>query len=158
VAKAFLGNCLFNALSDQLYGTQDQHHVIRARVISHMQEHAEYYKQFLEVFPGGGIRRNPKRKNAGTFSTAQYATAPTAEEVDRVFFDHLNRMAKGGTWGDNMEIVAFSSTFGADVKIYQRDQAYMISAAAKVNIDKRTCHIAYHVGISVLDTTALATS
>ncbi|TKA60997.1 hypothetical protein B0A49_09406 [Cryomyces minteri] len=138
------GNCLFNALSDQLYGTQTEHQAIRARVIAYMRQHAAYYKQFIDVHPGGGIRRNPKRKNAGAYSSPVNLTAPTDEEIDRVFEGHLQSMARGGTYGDNMEISAFSSAYEVDVKIYQRDFAYMVSGAGEES-QRDVAHIAYHM-------------
>ncbi|KAF2723850.1 cysteine proteinase [Polychaeton citri CBS 116435] len=137
------GNCLFHALSDQLYGNQDEHSSIRARVIDYMREHANYYKQFIDVHPGGGIRRNPKRKNAGAYSSPANAAAPTEEDIDRVFEAHLQTMARGGTYGDNMEITAFSSAFDVDVKIYQRDFAYMVTGGGD-DSGKTVTHIAYH--------------
>jgi len=107
-----------------------------------MRENADYYKMFMECNAGGGVRRNPKRKNAGGYSSFN-ASMPTQEEIDRVFESHLDRMAKGGTWGDNMEIVAFSSAFGVDVKIYQRDNAFLVRAGD--DEARPVCHIAYHV-------------
>ncbi|CAD0098886.1 unnamed protein product [Aureobasidium mustum] len=95
------GNCLFHALSDQLYGHQKEHQVIRSKVIGYMREHADYYKQFIDAQPGGG------------------------------------------TYGDNMEISAFSSAYNVDVKIYQRDFAYMISGSGD-DRDRDVAHIAYH--------------
>ena len=138
------GNCLFNALSDQLYGDQSEHKTIRARVIAYMREHADYYKQFIDVLPGGGVRRNPKRKNAGAYSSPATYTPATPEEIERVFESHLESMARGGTYGDNMEIVAFSSAYGVDVKIYQRDFAYVVSAPGGDG-HRDIAHIAYHV-------------
>ncbi len=109
-----------------------------------MREHASYYKQFIDVQPGGGQRRNPKRKNAGVYSTPTSFTPPTADEIDRVFEGHLASMARGGTYGDNMEISAFTSAFGIDVKIYQHDFAYMVSAPDEGK-PRPVAHIAYHV-------------
>jgi OTU domain-containing protein 3 len=140
------GNCLFNALSDQLYGDQNQHAAIRSRVIAYMRENADYYKQFIDVHPGGGIRRNPKRKNAGTYSSSTAQTAPPSEaDIDRVFESHLQSMARGGTYGDNMEITAFSSAYDVDVKIYQRDFAYMVTGHAGDDGHRPVAHIAYHL-------------
>ena len=113
-----------------------------------MREHASYYKQFIDVHPGGGVRRNPKRKNAGAYSTSTNYTPPTAEEIERVFESHLQQMARGGTYGDNMEISAFSAAYKVDVKIYQRDFAYMISTSDD-SIERQITHIAYHVGSPV---------
>ncbi|MCJ1362639.1 hypothetical protein MMC16_001745 [Acarospora aff. strigata] len=109
-----------------------------------MREHASYYKQFIDVHPGGGVRRNPKRKNAGAYSTPVLYIPPTPEEIERVFESHLQQMARGGTYGDNMEISAFSAAFGVDVKIYQRDFAYMVSGSNQ-DVKREVVHIAYHV-------------
>jgi len=109
-----------------------------------MREHASYYKQFIDVHPGGGVRRNPKRKNAGAYSTPANYFPPTPEEVERVFESHMQQMARGGTYGDNMEISAFSAAFGVDVKIYQRDFAYMVPAGDE-DVKRGVVHIAYHV-------------
>ncbi|KAK0266142.1 hypothetical protein LTR91_005016 [Friedmanniomyces endolithicus] len=137
------GNCLFNALSDQLYGNQNEHAAIRSRVINYMRDNAAYYKQFIDVHPGGGIRRNPKRKNAGSYSSPANAAPPSEADIDRVFESHLLSMARGGTYGDNMEITAFASAYDVDVKIYQRDFAYMVTAGGDES-QKSTAHIAYH--------------
>ncbi|QIW99557.1 hypothetical protein AMS68_005075 [Peltaster fructicola] len=139
------GNCLFNALSDQIFGDQTSHATIRARVIDYMRENASYYKQFIDVHPGGGIRRNPKRKNAGAYSTPANAVPPSEADVDRVFDSHLQSMARGGTYGDNMEITAFSSAYGVDVKIYQRDFAYMVTGMSTDDKARPVAHIAYHM-------------
>jgi OTU domain-containing protein 3 len=134
-------------LSDQIFGNQNQHITIRARVIAYMRTHADYYKQFLDVKPGGGTRRNPKRKNAGAFSSPLVYTPPTPEEIDRAFESHIDRMAKGGVWGDNMEIVAFAAAYNTDVRIYLRDYSYMIPGQGE-EIDRTIAHIAYHVRIT----------
>lgn len=111
-----------------------------------MREHADYYKQFIDAQPGGGTRRNPKRKNVGSFSSV--AAAPSEADIDHTFQNHLERMAKGGTYGDNMEISAFSSAYNVDVKIYQRDFAYMISGSGDDG-ERDVAHIAYHVGVKL---------
>jgi len=121
--------------------------MIRTQVIDYMRENASYYKQFIGVHAGGGVRRNPKRKTAGSFSTPLDTSLPSPEELDRVFDSHLVRMAQGGTYGDNLEIVAFSASFGYEVKVYQRDYAYMISAIQD-DSSKGVCHIAYHVSFT----------
>lgn len=143
-----LGNCLFHALSDQLYGSQSSHQEIRARVIEYMREHAEFYKQFIDVRSGGGVRRNPKRKNAGGYSSPVNYTPPTPQEIDAFFESHLQSMAKGGTYGDNMEVVAFSAAYRVNVNIHQREFSYMVSGSEEDDIDtsnRPVLYIAYHV-------------
>lgn len=113
-------------------------------MIEYMRENAVYFKQFMEVHPGGGQRRNPKRKNAGVYSTRPTFTPPSQEEIDRVFETHLGSMARGGTYGDNMEISAFAAVYKVDVKIYQVDFAFMIPAPEDGTVHP-VAHIAYHV-------------
>ena len=127
-----------------MFGDESKHAELRSKVISHMRENGAYYKQFIEVHPGGGTRRNPKRKNAGGFSTQCTHVPATSQDIDRTFECHLREMARGGTYGDNMEIVAFSSAFHIDVKIYQRDFAYVVSAKSDKAVVP-VVHIAYHV-------------
>ena len=114
-----------------------------------MREHADYYKQFLDVQPGGGTRRNPKRKNAGTYSTPVTYKPPTDEEIDRAFEQHIQRMSRGGTWGDNMEIVAFAAAYNIDVRIYLADLTYMIPGQGDES-SRGIAHIAYHVCVYAL--------
>lgn len=125
------------------------HGELRSNTIDYMRVHGDYYKQFIEVHPGGGTRRNPKRKNAGGFSTRFSHVSATAEEIDRTFESHLRQMARGGTYGDNMEIAAFSAAYNVDVKIYRRDFAYVVSdKAGGRNADgpaNTVVHIAHHV-------------
>lgn len=114
-----------------------------------MRDHGTYYKQFIVVHPGGGTRRNPKRKNAGGFSTRVSNRPATAEEIDRTFESHLGQMARGGTYGDNLEIAAFSSAFRVKVKIYRRDMAYLVTPKADAAVPAGSVvpvvHIAHHV-------------
>ena len=115
-----------------------------------MREHADFYKQFIDVRSGGGVRRNPKRKNAGGYSSPVNQTPPTPQEIDAFFESHLQSMAKGGTYGDNMEGGAFSAAYKVNVNIHQRDFSYMVSGTDNMedidNTDRRVLYIAYHVG------------
>lgn len=109
-----------------------------------MRDNGNYFKHFLEVHPGGGSRRNPKRKNAGSYATRANTAPPSVADIDGVFEGHLHRMAKGGTYGDNMELVAFSKALHVDVTIYQRKFAYQVYAN-NAPCGLPNLHIAYHV-------------
>lgn len=149
------GNCLFNALSDQIFGDQHKHAEIRDRVVDYMRANKDHYAQFLGVLPGGAQRRNPKRKAAGALSSVDLA-APTQAEIDRQFENYLSTMGRGGTYGGNLEINAFSAAYNTDVKIYQADFAYMLSANGDDNGSRPVAHIAYHVSGSDLKTLFLS--
>ncbi|KAI4107685.1 MAG: hypothetical protein LQ339_002591 [Xanthoria mediterranea] len=137
------GNCLFHALSDQLYGDQSQHGGIRDATIQYMRANGDYYKSFVEAHPGGGTRRNPKRKNAGAFASKFNNQAASPAELDAAFESHLSRMAKGGTYGDNMEVVAFSKAYNVDLIIYKSEHAFCVKVD-ETSAAPRMLHIAYH--------------
>ena len=50
------GPCLFNALSDQLYGDQSHHVELSGATVDYIRSKPDHFKQFITVFPGGGIR------------------------------------------------------------------------------------------------------
>lgn len=108
-----------------------------------MRANATHFKQFIDARPGGGTRRNPKRKNAGGCSSQALAASPSGDEVDRAFEEHLKVMAKGGNYGDHMEISAFVAAYNVDVKIYQRSYEHTIRNGGEKG-SARVVHIAYH--------------
>jgi OTU domain-containing protein 3 len=107
-----------------------------------MRENPDEFKPFVPV--GGGQRRNPKRKNAGSLSSTFEFTEATKAEIDAAFEAHLKRMSRGGTWGDNIEIQAFAHAYKTDVKIYQEGYAIYIKAAPDDTV-RPVAHIARHV-------------
>ncbi|KAL8870927.1 MAG: hypothetical protein Q9174_003138 [Haloplaca sp. 1 TL-2023] len=137
------GNCLFHALADQMYGDQSKHEGVRAAVIAAMREDSNYYKNFLAVAPGGGTRRNPKRKNAGAFASDNTSSSPTASEINAAFEGHLKRMAQGGTYGDNLEVQAATKAFNVDIQLYSTQTTYIIEAQP-AGSGTKLLHIAYH--------------
>ena len=110
-----------------------------------MRENGGYYKQFVDAQFGGEPRRYSKRKNPGSLSRPATTPAPSASDIDRAFEKHLKKMAKGGTWGDHLEISAFSKAYKIDVKIYQRDYEYVVSSDEGTG--KQMVYVAYHVGL-----------
>lgn len=69
------------------------------------------------------------------------------EEVDHAFEQHLKAMARGGNYGDHLELSAFVAVYKVEVKIYQQTFEHMISNGGEKSSD-RVVHIAYHeVGV-----------
>jgi OTU domain-containing protein 3 len=108
-----------------------------------MRENPDEFKPFINVEAGGGQRRNPKRKNVGAYSAPFEYTAPTEEQINKAWEEHLERMSHGGTYGDNMEIRAFAKAFNVDVKIYNHGNSYYVKA--EEHGTRPVVHIAYHV-------------
>lgn len=141
------GNCLFNALSDQLYGHQDEHQALRDATIAHMRANSEFYRTYITVGPS---RRNPKRK-ATTLSTRIDTSYHSEEELQRQFDLHVEKMGQTGEWADNMEVSAFASALNVHVRLWQTDYIYTFSpqvyydpSEAGVQDDRAVLNIAYH--------------
>ncbi|KAL6710273.1 hypothetical protein ACN47E_009219 [Coniothyrium glycines] len=143
------GNCLFNALSDQLYGTQEMHEVLRTATIEHMRDNADFYRQYMAV---NNVRRNPKRKTTTPVPTRIDTTYYTEEQLQQQFEEHVEKMGQPGEWADNMEVSAFASALNVHVRLWQADYTYLFSPRTYyapgdglTALDHRqTVHIAYH--------------
>jgi len=86
------GNCQFYALSDQLYGTQSKAAAMRKAVVTWLRPRGDW---------------NPT-KSAGA-ELKNFATRPWNEYCDD--------MAKDGTWGDHLTLVAIAEIFGVAIRI-----------------------------------------
>ena len=139
------GNCLFNALSDQLYGTQGRNHELRGQTVQYMRENPDDFKYFVSTYSDGGVRRNPKRKAVKPHAPDNDFLGLTPEQIDKNYEAHLKRMSEGGTWGDHIEVQAFAAAYAVDVKIYTKDVAYLLAGRTGDGTEQSTCHIAYHV-------------
>ncbi|KAF2248788.1 OTU-domain-containing protein [Trematosphaeria pertusa] len=142
------GNCLFNALSDQLYGHQEMHEVLRTATIEHMRENSDFYRQYMAV---NNVRRNPKRKTTAALPTRIDTTYHTEEELQKQFEEHVEKMGQPGEWADNMEVSAFASALNVHVRLWQADYTYLFSPRIYYlpdgpdDVDDRqVLHIAYH--------------
>ena len=133
-----LGNCLFNALSDQVYGDPSRHKEIRSVAIDYMRNHPNDFKPFITV---DGERRNPKRKV--TRSTSKIEAA-TKQQTERAWEEHLRKMNKGGIWGDHLEITAFTRAYDHDVQIFESDKT-LYHRARDDKVVRPIAYIAYHV-------------
>ena len=85
------GNCLFSAISHQVYGDICFHDLIREKCCKFMQLHATRFGDFVDT-------------------DTQYIN----------FKDYLDQMGTLGTWGDNLEIIALSELYQRPVEIYDQ--------------------------------------
>ncbi|KAA8611272.1 otu-like cysteine protease family protein [Pyrenophora tritici-repentis] len=142
------GNCLFNALSDQLCGDQGLNQKLRAATIEHMKENADFYRQYMAV---NNVRRNPKRKTAAAAKRVDN-NFYTDEQLQVQFEEHVEKMGQPGEWADNMEVSAFASALNVHVRLWQHDYTYLFSPRDYYSSNehlagedtRQTLHIAYH--------------
>jgi hypothetical protein len=102
------GNCQFRAFSQNLFGTEEQHALVRARAVEYMKAHAADFRGFID---DGQSRRN------GNFS------------------DYLSQMSKGRTWGDELTLRALCNAFGATVHVItsQEGSQFYLKYVPEVN-------------------------
>ncbi|KAL4948118.1 hypothetical protein BDW69DRAFT_177053 [Aspergillus filifer] len=146
------GNCLYYALSDQLYGDFNHADHIRTRLADHIFENREYFMSFIA--PAGGERRAPRRAAAeaarsnycsSSSSSASPAPPPSTKDKERSFDSKVAESRKNGVWGGAEEIQAFCQSFKKDVNVYT---AYGIQNFRDVHAPqdehRETIHIAFH--------------
>ncbi|GAA5858594.1 hypothetical protein JCM8547_001380 [Rhodosporidiobolus lusitaniae] len=91
------GNCLFRALSDQLYGSPSMHLAIRHDICDYLSNNAERYRFFIDE-----------------------------DSVKGGFDGHVREMRQPGTYGTNIELSAFVARYRRPVKVYQPSLVYVL--------------------------------
>ncbi|KAL4919811.1 hypothetical protein BDW62DRAFT_199529 [Aspergillus aurantiobrunneus] len=144
------GNCLYYALSDQLYGDFDHADHIRTRLADHIFANREYFMSFIAA--AGGERRAPRRAAAEaarnaycSSSSASPGPPPSIKDKERSFDSRVAESRKNGVWGGAEEIQAFCQSFKKDVNVYT---VYGIQNFRDVHAprdeERETMHIAFH--------------
>ncbi|KAI9829354.1 MAG: hypothetical protein M1826_005674 [Phylliscum demangeonii] len=112
------GDCMYHAISDQLYGHQNAHVEIRARTAAFLRQHRAVY---IDWVPADPMAENLR----GTRSTQSAAKqklppAPTEAERNRAFDLYVERkVERRGTWGGDMELQALCGAYLVDIRVYQ---------------------------------------
>ncbi|GAA6041918.1 hypothetical protein JCM8097_000220 [Rhodosporidiobolus ruineniae] len=91
------GNCLFRALSDQLYGSPNMHLAIRHEVCDYLSANPDKYRFFVDE-----------------------------DTVKGGFDGHVREMRQPGTYGTNIELSAFVARYRRPVKVYQPGLIYVL--------------------------------
>ncbi|KAL2862331.1 OTU domain-containing protein [Aspergillus lucknowensis] len=144
------GNCLYYALSDQLYGDFTHADHIRTQLADHISANREYFMSFIAA--AGGERRAPRRAAAEaarnsycSSSSASPAPPPSTKDKERNFDSRVAESRKNGVWGGAEEIQAFCQSFKKDVNVYT---VYGIQSFRDVHAprdeERETLHIAFH--------------
>ena len=76
-----------------------------------MEENPHLFKPFIT--PAG--ERRSKRKNRGALTSSNVIKEVTEDEIEIAFKNHLKEMAKGGSFGGQLELTAFANAFGVEV-------------------------------------------
>ncbi|KAL1998646.1 hypothetical protein VTN02DRAFT_5805 [Thermoascus thermophilus] len=138
------GNCLYYALSDQLYGDWSHCDEIRARLANHMTAHEEYFMSFTAAV--GGERRAPRRAAAAKLSSSSYVGPAASVKDQRAKFEtRVAESRKNGVWGGSEEIQAFCQSYKRDVRVYMESGIQNFrDVNAPENEEREVVHIAFH--------------
>lgn len=150
------GNCLYYALSDQVFGDFSHARCIRSRLADHIADHKEYFIQFTPS--EGGERRAPRRAAAAaarsaysssfssSCSSASSSPVFTTKDQEQLFESRLAESRKDGVWGGSEQIQAFCQSFERDVHVYTEHGVQQFRDVNVSSDEKReVVHIAYHV-------------
>ena len=115
------GNCLFRAVSLQVYGHSDNHAEVRERCLDFMAQNEEHYSAFV-------------------------ATTED-EDGDLTFQDYVARKRGNGVHGNNPEIQAISELYNRPVEVYTADSAQPMNIFhAEYKTSDPPIRLSYHDG------------
>jgi hypothetical protein len=108
-----------------------------------MAEYPEDFKSFIQVLPGGGYRRNARRKAAAEVSS--WNLIPTRAAIDRGYNEYVGRMKKNSCWAGDLELRAFTKAYDMDLTIHF---GYTSPRQMKAHDheDRPMVHVAFHGG------------
>lgn len=110
------GNCLYYALSDQMYGDWDHASEIRDNLSAHMEANREYFSGFAVAT--GGERRSKRAVQRRIVRTPMASPSPTPSEIEDAFQGMLTRTATNYIWGGAEEIQACCQYYKKDIRVY----------------------------------------
>lgn len=92
-----------------------------------------------------GNERRSKRKNAGGSRGPVNHGMPTQEARSTELDRHIASMGRGGTWGDHLEVAAFASAYGVNVRVHhERDGTALLNGGSEDAEDRPLVQIFYH--------------
>jgi len=122
------GNCLFRALSDQLYGDYGQRyfHMVRNDICDYMESRESEFVHFL-------VLDDNDAKKLG-------------EEDAKSYQHYMDQMRRDGEWGGNVELVAAARLYQRDITVYSPGGAFSIECGSMNTAQDQTLSVSYHEG------------
>jgi len=125
------GNCLFRAISHQVYGTEDRHYDVRTTCVAEMERHPDDFAPFLLDEDEGW-------------------------EGPDAFADYCKAMRTPGEWGGNLEVVAAGRALCRHIVIHRLSEPRWEVVAVGVPEGSATIHVSYHNANHYASVVALA--
>ncbi|KAL3776433.1 hypothetical protein ACHAW5_009242 [Stephanodiscus triporus] len=121
------GNCLFRAVSLQVYGDATMHAEVRRRCLDFMEAEAEHYRNFVaededsDDGDDGGLLLGSGNDAAGGCRGRRGRTASSSSSSsssDDGFRDYVARKRRLGEHGNHAEIQAMSELYNRSIEVY----------------------------------------
>ncbi|OKL58069.1 hypothetical protein UA08_06493 [Talaromyces atroroseus] len=136
------GNCLYYALSDQLYGDWDHATEIRDKLSAHMGANRDYFSGFAVVI--GGERRSKRAVQRKVVTAPIMSPSPTPSEIEDAFQGMVTRTATNYIWGGAEELQACCQYYKRDIRVYSESQVQDFRAVDAPEGEYRSfLHLAY---------------
>ncbi|KAH8596099.1 hypothetical protein B0O99DRAFT_621026 [Bisporella sp. PMI_857] len=147
------GNCLFRAVSDQLYGHQDQHQAIRRAMVTQLRSEPHEYRPYIDFQAHGQseLRRSKRENRNPSYRSAPVPIIRELSEAEKagVWEAYVRRVSKDREWGDHLELKAIARAYNINIKVHVQtstESGYLgdIVYGGDEGIDRPVAHVAFH--------------
>ncbi|KAG9241672.1 hypothetical protein BJ878DRAFT_519451 [Calycina marina] len=147
------GNCLFRAMSDQIFDREEDYIAVRQAAVKQMRAESHEYTPFIDYRAKGmaelrrGEARGSRASSQSSFSVDE--PPPTDTEKEDIWETYLTRMAKNREWGDHLEIKAIARAYNVDVKVYiqrgvESQHLGQVVFGGELGLERPITRIAFH--------------
>ncbi|KAI9826505.1 MAG: hypothetical protein M1826_006605 [Phylliscum demangeonii] len=151
------GDCMYHAISDQLYGHQDAHAAVRATTAAFLRQHRALYRPFVpaNAWAEENEGSSPPPSSPRDGFTWDVPPVPTEAEQDQAFDAYVEALvATPGMWGGDLELQALAGAFLVDIVVYQDGRVPFrqepldgVLPAGHRPEDRKLLRVAYYGGV-----------
>ena len=107
------GNCLFRAVSLQVYGDAGMHTEVRCQCLDFMEREVEHYRDFVITTNVGNHNNDDDDDIDDEDEEKRYTSMK-----DRLYFEYCARKRMDGVHGNHAEIQAMSELYNRSIEVY----------------------------------------
>lgn len=108
------GNCLFRAVSLQVYGDATMHTTVRCQCLDFMEREVEHYRDFVITTNDNDI----DNVDDDDEETNKYTSSIITTTKNQLYFDYCTRKRQDGVHGNHAEIQAMSELYNRSIEVY----------------------------------------
>jgi len=115
------GNCLFRALSFQLFRTDSFHYLLRLLAVEHIIFEKDKFINFV-VLSSSNSDENNNKNTKNNYENDDDRRLSSTEQMERQFVTYCRRLSRDGEWGDALVLHAIAKIFHSQVHIVSAAQ------------------------------------